>query len=483
MAELIFNDSPERMLVEKAKISYRKVGRTLAGVVAGSNSRPRTYSQPNANWGRAHRPTWSASLSCLGIIILSPLLVIFSWITLSQYQGSLLKSSIAMYADGPWQFVARHGPTPSLHAFGVYTAWVLTQCALYNYIPTRLSTGQLTPAGHLLQYRTNGLSAWVLTHIAIASGVFFQVIDPAWIAKNWSGLIVAANSYGFLLSAFVYIKAYIAPTHEKDRKFSGSIIYDFYMGIEFNPRFGEFWDFKLFHNGRPGIVAWTLIDLSFAAWQYENLGYITNSMVVATILHATYVVDFYINEDWYLRTIDICHDHFGFYLGWGSVVWLPTMYTVQAQYLVYNPVSLPPLVAAGILATGLSGYVIFRSVNHQKDIVRRTDGKCLIWGQPAGVLKCTYSTADGKQHQSLLLYTGWWGLSRHANYLGDLILSYSMCATCGVDNLLPWFYAIFMTILLLHRCKRAEQSCAVKYGKDWDTYCQKVRWTLIPGIY
>ena len=37
------------------------------------------------------------------------------------------------------------------------------------------------------------------------------------------------------------------------------MIFDFFAGIELNPRFGELWDFKLFHNGRPGIVAWTLM--------------------------------------------------------------------------------------------------------------------------------------------------------------------------------------------------------------------------------
>jgi 7-dehydrocholesterol reductase len=44
------------------------------------------------------------------------------------------------------------------------------------------------------------------------------------------------------------------------------------MGIEMNPRFGKYWDFKLFHNGRPGIIAWTLINLSFAAAQYNKIG-------------------------------------------------------------------------------------------------------------------------------------------------------------------------------------------------------------------
>ena len=39
----------------------------------------------------------------------------------------------------------------------------------------------------------------------------------------------------------------------------GSMIYDFYMGIELNPRIGKQWDLKLFHIGRVGIVAWTLM--------------------------------------------------------------------------------------------------------------------------------------------------------------------------------------------------------------------------------
>jgi 7-dehydrocholesterol reductase len=50
-------------------------------------------------------------------------------------------------------------------------------------------------------------------------------------------------------------------SHDSDTllTFIGSWLYDFYMGIEFNPRLGKLWDFKLFHNGRPGIIAWTLM--------------------------------------------------------------------------------------------------------------------------------------------------------------------------------------------------------------------------------
>lgn len=61
------------------------------------------------------------------------------------------------------------------------------------------------------------------------------------------------------------------------------------MGIEFNPRIGKWFDFKLFFNGRPGIVAWTLINLSYAAKQQELYGYVTNSMILVNVLQVSHV--------------------------------------------------------------------------------------------------------------------------------------------------------------------------------------------------
>lgn len=67
-------------------------------------------------------------------------------------------------------------------------------------------------------------------------------------------------------------------------KFTGNFFYNYMMGIEFNPRIGKWFDFKLFFNGRPGIVAWTLINLSFAAKQRELHGQVTNAMVLVNVL-------------------------------------------------------------------------------------------------------------------------------------------------------------------------------------------------------
>nr|CAG8538042.1 359_t:CDS:10 [Entrophospora candida] len=210
--------------------------------------------------------------------------------------------------------------------------WGRDKGLLYAFLPAKIGYGQQTPAGHILPYKV----------------------------------------FPYILCLHQSI------SHPEDRKFSGSFIYDLLMGIEMNLRFGKYWDFKLFHNGKAGIIAWTLINLSFPAAQYNKIGYVTNSMILLNFLHLVYVLDFFYNEDWYLGTI------------------------------VRNPVDLPWVNFFVILSTGLTGYYIFRAVNHQKDIVRKTNGNCKVWGKPAKVIKTQYLTSDGKIHSSLLLVSGYW---------------------------------------------------------------------------
>lgn len=222
--------------------------------------------------------------------------------------------------------------------------------------------------------------------------------------------------------------------------------------------------------------------MSFAAKQYERFGIITDSMILVNLLQALYVVDFFLHEDWYLRTIDIAHDHFGFYLAWGDSVWLPFTYTLQAQYLAYHPIQLGHKFWI-ILALGFLGYCIFREANFQKDVCRRTNGKCTIWGRPARILRTIYQSTDGKEHHSVLLLSGFWGIARHCNYSGDLLLSTMMCAATGAREVLPYFYIIYMTILLVHRVERDNKRCAGKYGSFWVDYCRLLPYKLIPGVY
>lgn len=219
------------------------------------------------------------------------------------------------------------------------------------------------------------------------------------------------------------------------------------------------------------------------AFQYQNQQYIEPSLILVSILQTLYVVNFFINESWYLRTIDIAHDHYGFHLAWGCFCLLPTTYTIQGQYLGMYPSSASNTYLAIVFAMGLMGYVMFRTVNNEKDSLRRSEGQCLIWGKPAEYIVAEYTTSDGKRHKSLLLCSGWWGWSRHANYVGDLLLSYSSSALVGSTKVVVWIYAIWMTMILVHRCLRDEKRCSTKYGPAWKEYCRRVPWRFVPGIW
>jgi 7-dehydrocholesterol reductase len=156
-------------------------------------------------------------------MLLCPILVIFAWVALESFGGSLVAAFTTALSLGPLEFAARYVPRASVNANAGYILWLGFQATLYTFLPSKLSTGQLTPAGHLLEYYTNGLLAWVVTHALFATAVFYGVLDPAIIARNWAGLLVATNVYGYSLSAFAYAKAYLAPSHREDRKFSGKI--------------------------------------------------------------------------------------------------------------------------------------------------------------------------------------------------------------------------------------------------------------------
>ena len=436
-------------------------------------------------------PGLGFSIAVIGSLFLmwSPTCVAFFWLACHTYQcslGSLGRVVLNKISQGAFiDFARQISPDVTYESVILYSGWMLLQVVLFLVLPGRIRRGTATPAGNVLTYKCNGISAWVVSHLLFVILIKMGFIKATIISDNWGALMVIANMFGFSLAIFSYVKALYFPSHPEDRCFSGSRFYDLFMGVEHNPRIGPF-DFKLFFNGRPGIVAWTLINLSFAAKQYNDFGYISNSMILLNILQGTYVIDFFLNESWYLRTIDIAHDHFGFYLAWGDTVWLPFMYTLQSVYLAHNPISLPWWGCAGTLLLGMTGYLIFRAVNHQKDYFRvamKTTGKCTIWGKPARYILAPYATTDAEQKQSYLLASGWWGLSRHFNYVGDLMNALSYCVLCGFGHVLPYFYFSFMLCLLIHRSFRDDIRCRQKYGAYWDKYCQMVPYKIIPYVF
>jgi len=362
---------------------------------------------------------------------------------------------------------------PQITGLFIIVIFYIFQILLYILLPGRMSEGQLTPAGHKITYKINGLLAWMITNaMYLLLSIKFKLFSPTLIADMWGSIIFYSSIFGLSICALAYLKGVYFPTHPQDCRITGRFLYDFYMGVELNPSIKNY-DFKLFNNGRTGLMAWSLINFSMLFKQYATYGYVNNSMILVNILQAIYIIDFYFNEDWYPHTMDINHDHFGFYVIWGCNTWLPFIYTFQAYYLTKNPMQLSWPYFVLLLIIGCIGYYIFRDSNHQKFAFRHStsEKEYLIWGKKPIYIEAKYYLLNGKAVASKLLTSGWWGISRHMNYFGDLLQALAYCLACGSQHIAPYTYVVYLSILLFHRIHRDDKRCSRKYGKFWNLYC------------
>lgn len=173
------------------------------------------------SWGRASKAGWDKTLGAVLLVAGVPTWLHMNWIALEQYDGSITAAVKAAMEENPISFAFSHFPRFSMQAILGYAAWLLLQAAFYGYLPGTLCYGQRTPGGHLLTYTANGLLAWAITHALYAGASYYGVLDPAIVAKHWEGLLVAVNTYGFVLAILAQWKGYLAPSYPEDRKISG----------------------------------------------------------------------------------------------------------------------------------------------------------------------------------------------------------------------------------------------------------------------
>ncbi|XP_030205789.1 delta(14)-sterol reductase LBR isoform X3 [Gadus morhua] len=334
-------------------------------------------------------------------------------------------------------------PLPPLEAFWdpqalvLVLLWVLFQALLYLLPVGKLSEGMPLRSGERLKYRTNGFFAIVVSGVAVAAAVH-QGADLSYIHSHFLQLAAASFLLSLLLSVYLYARSRHAPTPERALGGnSGSLMYDFFKGRELNPRIGTF-DLKFFCEMRPGLIGWCVINASLAVaeMRLQGLSSPSPAMLLVNAFQLLYVVDGLWNEEAILTTMDLMHDGFGFMLAFGDLVWVPFTYSLQAYYLVEHPHGLGPPALLAILTLKLLGFYIFRQSNSQKNSFRRNPAAASLANMKS------IPTATGKS----LLVSGWWGVVRHPNYLGDLIMALAWSLPCGFGHLLPWYYMVFTSV-------------------------------------
>lgn len=402
-------------------------------------------------------------VGALALTVVMPVVSFYLWSCVSLHEGSLwLPTSLAE--------LGAMVPAPTWRAAGMLGAWLALHVVLQLVCPGKVVTGALLPNGERLQYKLNGLSSFVVSIALLVGLLATGVLSASSVLAELGALLTLATLGAVALAVWFYVWGRQRGPLERS---SGNVVYDFYMGTVLNPRFGLF-DLKFFFESHVGMGSWGALAVLMPAAELERTGAISSAMIVVTVCQLLYITDFFVFESNLLSMLDIIYENYGFMLTHAFLVWIPFNFTLQQQYLLAQPSDLPVWAIVGLLALNFTGYVIFRDSNLQKQRFRR-DPSQNVWGKPPKVLKTKRGTS--------LLVSGWWGLARHTNYLGDLMMALAWCLACGFGSVVPYFYFIYFAPLLINRERRDHQLCKEKYGDDWDEYCRRVPHRIVPFVY
>ena len=340
---------------------------------------------------------------------------------------------------------------------------------LHIILPGRWVQGYVTKPGtnEKLRYRLNGIWVLIIVVLSWAGLCYFGVIPWNWVfIYRWyclSGAIV----FGLIFSIAVVL-AY-SPVKK-------SFIADFYFGRADNIQWwGGIVDLKMWLY-MAGAVMLLINVLSFAAHHYLLYGQQASpGIYLCAGLFTFFVIDYLIFEEVHLYTYDLFAEKVGFKLGWGCLAFYPFFYSIPLWTTVAWPNPGTPsyiLVLSGLIF--LVSWSLSRGANLQKYSFKKDPSQSFM-----GIVPKTIT--NGKQ---ILLINGYWGLSRHINYLGEIGMAIGIVLSAGYSfTIWPWLYPLYYIGLLLPRQLDDHKRCALKYGELWSEYVKKVPYRIIPYIY
>lgn len=353
---------------------------------------------------------------------------------------------------------------------GFFTPWIIYAVItlLHRYLPARQVTGYVmnSQTGELLKYRLNGTRV-----LFISIALWFLTGYLGWIAFDWLYLIrwyslAGASAFGLIFSLLIVLPY---PSTGK------SWFADLFFGRLENPQSGnrqidtKIWLYLI------GAVMLQLNVLSFVAHQYLVSGKISSGVLLCGSMLTFFVCDYLTFEKVHLFTYDFFAERVGLKLGWGCLAFYPYFYLIALWPSVnlQNPNSPNWLLACFILIF-LSGWILSRGANMQKYYYKTRPEKTFFGIKPKII-------SDGNR---TLLINGFWGASRHINYLGEILMGLAIALSIGHPGIIwVWFYPLYYIALLLPRQIDDDKRCSSKYGNLWKNYTEKVKYRIIPYLY
>ncbi len=359
-----------------------------------------------------------------------------------------------------------------IDAYGFATPWViyLVILVLHLVMPGQRVRGYAVhpDTQEKLGYRLNGLPVMLATVALWAGACRWGGLRWDWLwTQRWSSL-AGACTIGLLFSIAMVVGA---------PRTGRSWPVEFFLGRRENPQaWGGRFDVKMFLY-LVGATMLALNLLSFAAFHLQHFGAEASlGVVVHVALFGWFLLDYLFFERVHLYTYDLFAERVGFKLGWGCLTFYPYFYAVALWTTADRPS--PHSSNAWLLlwaAVFLGGWMLARGANMQKFFFKL---------DPEHRFLGVFAPQVVRDDSRALLCSGFWGVSRHVNYLGEMLMATGLALVLGWPAAIgPWLYPLYYVLLLVPRERDDHRRCADKYGPLWDEYCRKVRFRIVPGVY
>lgn len=340
---------------------------------------------------------------------------------------------------------------------------------LHLVLPGRWVDGYvLDPAtGRPFRYRLNGLRV-----LFVVLAVYAIACQLGWIPWEIFYLHRWQMAAGACVLGLLFTLALVLPAPQ-----NRGFLADLYLGRLANPQWGGGRvDAKMFLY----LVGAVMLELNLLSFTAHHLTAFPADPSAGVILYALlfsfFVVEYLNFEEVHLYTYDIMAERVGFKLGWGCLVFYPFFYPVGLWAVAQLPdPHTPTPLLAGYTLLFFAGWVLARGANLQKFWFKRDPT-----AKAFGVLAPRAISGNGLH----VLAGGFWGLSRHINYLGEILMASALTLCLGHPSMLaPWLYPLYYVALLFPRQYFDDRRCAERYGPLWAEYCRRVPSRIIPGIY
>jgi len=324
-------------------------------------------------------------------------------------------------------------------------------------------------------YRMNGFQTLVLSLLAVPVLVTHKFPLNIVFLKYFH-LMSSCIILSFMQSLVSYILSrWTSPDNLSTKGSTGNPIVDLYHGRELNPTFLGC-NMKL-QTFRFSMISLALLNVTMVTDSVlSNGGKANPGVVIAATLQVLYAMDAMFFEEYYFYS----HDYLNSGYGWSlisSYLTFPFLPTLITRYMIFRSPEVEWYYLALIGLLNLLGYVIYRSSETQR---------CELAKNPNNPALGHLQTVETSQSRKLIV-SGWWGVVRHPNYLGELLIQWSWVlpavSTLGMTDLVPYYLPVVTTLMLVIRCVQINRRNKKKYGSAWDEYCGKVKANIIPLVF